>query len=156
MALDRIDHEILAILQNEGRISNKELAARVDLAPSSCLERVRRLERTGIIRGYHARVDPHAAGIELEVLMMVQLERHASDVMRKFQDYVMSLPEVVHVFSVGGTHDFLIHVVVRDSDHLRDFAMGQMTTRREVSRVETMLIFEHHTKAALPMLDAIT
>jgi DNA-binding Lrp family transcriptional regulator len=118
-ALDRIDHEILAALQKNARLSNKELAAEVGLAPSSCLARVARLIRDGVLRGFHADVDPKALGIGLEALVFVRVVRHQSALMAGLWDHLISLPEVREVYYVAGSHDLVVHVVVRDVEHLR-------------------------------------
>jgi DNA-binding Lrp family transcriptional regulator len=141
--LDRTDFAILAALQNDARLSNKELAARVGLAPSSCLERVRRLRKTGVLTGFRALVDPGALGIAMQALVFVRLARHARRQVRAFREHALSLPETIAVYHVAGPHDFLVHVGVRDANHLRDLAMDAFTSRREVSRIETHLIFEH-------------
>jgi len=145
-ALDRTDFAILAALQNDARLSNKELAARVALAPSSCLERVRRLRQTGVITGFRALLDPGALGIAMQALVFVRLARHARQQVKAFREHALSLPETVAVYHVAGHHDFLVHVGVKDADHLRDLAMDAFTTRREVARIETHLIFEHVTR----------
>jgi DNA-binding Lrp family transcriptional regulator len=150
--LDRIDFEILAALQNNARLSNKELAARVALAPSSCLERVRRLERRGLFRGFHADVEPRALGIGLEALIFVRLRRHSRTRVESFRAYALALPEVVALFHVTGGFDFLAQVAVRDADHLRALTMDAFTVRPEVSFLETHLIFEHVAKGSRPRL----
>ena len=150
MASDRIDFEILAALQNDGRLTNKELAAKVGLAPSSCLERVRRLRESGALRGSHADVDPAALGIGLQALVAVRLKQHSRDVVEAFRAYVRTLPEVSAVYHVGGAQDFLVHVAVRDANHLRDFAFDAFTTRAEVAHLETSLIFEFLRNPVLP------
>jgi DNA-binding Lrp family transcriptional regulator len=150
MPIDRIDARILGELQKDARLSNKELAARVELAPSSCLERVRRLRREGILRGFHAEVEPGALGIGLEALIAVRLTRHSRDLMRRFRSRVDPLPEVVAVFHVGGRNDFLLHVAVRDVEHLRNFALDALTGLEEVAHLETSLIFEHAPRRPLP------
>lgn len=148
--LDRIDSRILNALQNNARLSNKELAAEVGLAPSSCLERVRRLTADGVLRGAHADVDPAALGIQLQAMIAVKLRRHSRTTVTRFLEYVMSIPEVVSVYHVTGEDDFLVHVAVRDADHLRDLAMDAFTTREEVSRIETSLIFLSRRRWILP------
>ncbi len=152
--LDRIDFELLSALQKNARSSNKELAARVRLAPSSCLERVRRLERLGIVRGAHAEVAPHALGIGLQALVFVRLARHSREKVRAFRAHVLGLTETVGLFHVTGEFDFLVHVAVRDADHLRDLALDALTTRAEVAQMETHLIFEHLRQPELPRLVA--
>jgi DNA-binding Lrp family transcriptional regulator len=150
--LDRTDRRIVNELQKNARLSNKELAARVGLAPSSCLVRVRRLEQDGVITGYHARVDPRALGISLEAFVAIRLGRHRREAVDGFHEYVLSIPEVVGVYHVAGANDFLLHVTVRDAQHLRDMAMDAFTTREEVAHVETALIFEHRHAGVLPDL----
>lgn len=139
--IDRIDRQILALLQNDARISNKELAAKVGLAPSSCLTRVRRLEAAGAIRGYHADVDPKVYGATLEALIAVRLEKHARNSIAAFERHVETLAEVRGAFHVTGANDYLVHVAVRDADHLRHFALSAFATRPEVAHLETSLIF---------------
>jgi DNA-binding Lrp family transcriptional regulator len=150
--LNRIDFAILAALQKDARLSNKELAAKVGLAPSSCLERVRRLREGGVLTGFRAEVEPRALGIAIQALVFVSLARHAREQVRSFRKHALSLREAIGVYHVAGQHDFLVHVGVRDANHLRDLAMDAFTSRPEVSRIETHLIFEHVPKAQMPVL----
>ena len=150
--LDRIDFAILAILQKNARVANNRLAETVGVAPSTCLERVRRLARLGILRGHHADVDPGALGIGLEAMIAVRLRQHSRDVVDSFRNHVVELPEVRSVFHVTGGDDFLVHVAVRDSDHLRDLALDSFTTRSEVDHIQTRLIFEYTPTWRLPVL----
>lgn len=142
MALDRIDYGIVTALQNNARLSNKELAALVGLSPSTCLERVRKLRASGVLRGFHADVDPAALGIGLQALIAVRLQQHTRQLVEGFRAHALALPEVVAVYHVAGVTDFLVHVAVRDSDHLRNLAMDAFTSRPEVAQIETSLIFE--------------
>jgi len=153
--LDDTDFEILAILQKSARMSNKRLAEKVGLAPSTCLERVRRLVDLGIVRGFHADIDLGALGIGLQGLIAVRLHRHSRDLVVSFRDYVLTLPEVCRVYHVAGADDFLVHVGVKDADHLRDLALDAFTSRPEVDRIETRLIFENTTTRRLPISDRL-
>lgn len=150
--LNRIDFAILAALQKDARLSNKELAAKVGLAPSSCLERVRRLREGGVLTGFRAEVEPRALGIAIQALVFVRLARHAREQVRSFRKHALSLREAIGVYHVAGQHDFLVHVGVRDANHLRDLAMDAFTSRPEVARIETHLIFEHVPRAVMPVL----
>jgi len=150
--LDRTDHAIIAVLQENARLSNKELAARVGVAPSTCSERMRRLEADGVFTGFHATVDPGALGIGLQAMIAVRLRRHAAEEVDAFRRHAASMPEVTSVSHVTGPNDFLVHVVVRDANHLRDLAVSGFTTMREVDHIETALIFEHIAKGELPDL----
>ena len=143
MELDRIDCELIEHLQNDARLSNKELASAVGLAPSSCLARVQRLRSEGVLKGAHAEVDPDALGVGLQALIAVQLRQHSRAQVKAFWKHVLSLPEVLMVLHVAaGTHDFQVHVAVRDAHHLRDLALDAFTTRPEVAHIQTSLIFE--------------
>jgi DNA-binding Lrp family transcriptional regulator len=138
-------------LQNNARLSNKELAHRVGLAPSSCLERVRRLNGAGVFRGFHAEVDPEALGHSLQAMITVRLRRHARRDVVAFRAHLLGLPEVLAIFHVGGSYDFVVHVAVRDSNHLRDLAMDSFTARPEVGQMETHFIFEYTRSLTLPV-----
>ena len=150
--LDRIDFAILRVLQKNARVANNRLAEAVGVAPSTCLERVRRLTRLGVLRGHHADVEPGALGIGLEAMIAVRLRQHSRDVVDSFRNHVVELPEVRSVFHVTGGDDFLVHVAVRDSDHLRDLALDSFTTRPEVDHIQTRLIFEYTPTWRLPVL----
>jgi DNA-binding Lrp family transcriptional regulator len=148
--LDRTDARLVGELQKNARLSNKELAARVGLAPSSCLERVRRLHRGGVLRGFHAEVDPGALGVTLQALIAVRLKQHSRDLATAFRTHVQSLREVVALYHIAGENDYLLQVAVRDVDHLRNFTLDRLTAREEVAHVETSLIFEHVRRWELP------
>jgi len=141
--LDRIDHAILAVLRNNARLTNKELAARVGLAPSSCLERVRRLHEERVLRGYYAEIRPDALGIGLQAMIAVRLSRHSRTTVESFREHLKSMPELMDIYHLAGANDFLLRVGVRDSDHLRELILSAFTSRPEVAHVETALIFEH-------------
>lgn len=142
-ALDRIDFEILDILQKDGRTSNKELAASIGLAPSTCLGRVRRLFDEGVIKGVHAEVSPDALGVGLEAMITVRLSTQTREAFATMTARLESLTEVVAFYDMSGADDFLIHVAVRDPQHLREVVTEGITCAAEVKHVETALIFEH-------------
>ena len=148
--MDRIDDAILESLQNEGRLSNKELAAKVGLAPSSCLERVRRLQERGVITGFHAAVNTAALNIGLQAFVFVRLAQHSRTVVESFREHLMTLPEVVGVYHVAGQEDFVVHVAVRDAEHLRNLTLDAFTTRPEVGRLNTSLVYDHYGERAWP------
>ncbi len=141
-ALDRTDRAILAKLQKDARLSNKELAAAVGLAPSSCLVRVQRLQKEGMLRGFHAFVDPGALGIGLQALIGVQLKQHSRAKVKAFTQHLLSLPEVVALYHVTGAFDFQVHVAVRGPEHLRDLALDAFTSRPEVQSLQTAMLFD--------------
>ncbi len=150
MDMDRIDFVIIDFLQKDARLSNKELAAAVGLAPSSCLARVQRLRAEGVLRGATTEVDAEALGVGLQALIAVQLSQHSRARVKAFWKHALGLPEVLAVFHVAGTHDFQVHVAVRDAHHLRDLALDAFTTRPEVAHIQTSLIFEVARGRAMP------
>ena len=151
MGLDRIDRDLLSALQDDARSTVKELAARVGLSPSATHARVQRLRETGVIAGFRAEVDPAAVGVGLQALIQVVLQRHAREALEAFRAHLLSLPEVVAVTHLTGSVDFLVHVAVRDVTHLRSLALGAFTTREEVSRIETAIVYEHVTASGWPI-----
>ncbi|MEO0003379.1 MAG: Leucineresponsive regulatory protein [Pseudomonadota bacterium] len=106
--LDRIDRKILDLLQRQGRISMTELAERIGLSTSPCAERVRRLERHGVITGYHARVDPKAIGRPLLVFVEITLSAKSGDVFDRVRRELSQLPEVLECHLVSGGFDYLV------------------------------------------------
>jgi DNA-binding Lrp family transcriptional regulator len=148
--LDRIDYQIVRLLRNNARLSNKELAAKVGLAPSTCLVRTRLLQQEGVITGFRAEVDAAKLGVGLQAMIAVRLKRHYKPDVEAFRQHALDLPEVVRLYHVAGPIDFLAHVWARDPEHLRDLAMTAFTAREEVSHIETELIFEHVSSDELP------
>jgi DNA-binding Lrp family transcriptional regulator len=148
--LDRIDCEILGLLRNNARISNKEIAHKVGLAESTCLVRLRVLQNSGVITGFHAEIDPISMGVGIQAMIAVRLIRHHKPDVDAFRSHALGLAEVVQLYHVAGPIDFLIHVWARNSDHLRDLAMTAFTSRKEVSHIETELIFEHVRSPQVP------
>jgi DNA-binding Lrp family transcriptional regulator len=150
--LDRIDRHLVRLLQEDGRLSNKALAAAAGIAPSTCSERVQRLIDRGVFIGFHAEVEPEVMGIGLEALVAVRLRRHAEDDVERFWLHVEQMPEVISVYHLSGANDFLCHVVVEDAQHLRQVAVSGFTTLQEVAHIETSIIFEHRAKPGYPDL----
>ena len=136
-ALDAVDRRILAELQADGRMTNVELASRVDITAPPCLRRVRRLEETGVIRGYHADTDPAKLGWQATFFAIVGLESQKEAVLSAFESMVLEWPEVRECHMIRGGGDFLLRLVARDVQH-----ENQLTTRLteapSVSRVQTL------------------
>jgi len=141
--LDRTDVGLLRALQEDGRRTVKELAAIVSLSTSATHERLRRLFADGVISGVHAELEPDAIGIGLQAVIQVALQRHSREAVIAFRDHCLALPEVLTVTHLTGAVDFLVHVAVRDTDHLRDLALEAFTTRDEVARLDTSVVYEH-------------
>ncbi len=148
--MDRIDFEIVRQLRKNARIANKELAQIVGLAPSTCLARTRYLRASGVLQGYHASVDAPALGIEIQVMVAVQLTHHTRQEVEEFRHHLLGHEEVLRVFHTSGTSDFLVHICVRNTEHLRDFVLTAFTERKEVKHIETSLIYQQWDSWELP------
>lgn len=141
--LDEVDRELLRLLQADARMSNAALAAKVGIAPSTCLTRVRALLDRGAISGFHAQLAPRALGLGLEALISVNIKVGARRAVATFARELEALPEVTQVFFLGGAEDFMIHVAARDSDHLRQFVVDNLSAHPSVASTRTSLVFEH-------------
>jgi DNA-binding Lrp family transcriptional regulator len=146
-AMDELDAELTRLLQADARQSNRELARRLGIAPSTCLDRVRALTRRGVIRGYHADIDLKALNRGVQALIAVQVRPLRRSVIDSFKDSVSELPEVMTVFVLAGGDDFLLHVAVQDLDHLHAFLLDQLSKRGEIVSFRTSVIYQrvHNT-----------
>jgi len=135
--LDSLDRQILAELQDDGRMTNVELARRVGLSAPPCLRRVRRLEEQGIIRGYHADLDPQVLGWEITFFALVGLETQKEAVLREFEKMVSDWPEVRECHMIRGGGDFMLRVVARDTAH-ENALTARLTAAAHVLRVQTL------------------
>lgn len=149
--IDRIDFEILRLLLNNARISNKEIAAATRLAPSTCHERLKRLQKSGVLTGTHVDVDLKAIGFGLEALLFIELARQQRNAVERLIQEIESIPEVQRLFVVTGRYDLLIHVVARDVDHIRQLEYDHFTSQAAVSRIETLIVFESRIRHELPL-----
>lgn len=124
--LDAYDRRILEALQQNGRLTNVELAEQIGLSPSPCLRRVRLLEEAGVIQGYEARLAPDEVGLGLTVLVGIKVERHHERDSALFREEVSTLPEVIAAHLVSGESDFLLQVVVPDLRAYERFLLGTL------------------------------
>jgi DNA-binding Lrp family transcriptional regulator len=141
--LDDVDRRILALLAADARMPNNALAERAGIAPSTCLGRVRALRDSGVIRGYHADIDPTALGRPIQAMIAVRLQPHSRGHLSEFAARVKQLPAVLSVFFLAGAMDFHIHVAAETTASLRDFVVDNLSANPDVAFTETSLIFEH-------------
>ncbi len=141
-ALDDVDRLLLDRLAADARITNAALAQAAGIAPSTCLARVRSLRERGVIRGYHADVDPAAVGLPLQAMISVRLQSDARDRLHEFLGLVRRLPAVRDVYFVAGADDYLLHVATAGTGALRDL-VATLNEHRDVAGTVTSLIFEH-------------
>ncbi len=150
--LDRTDLRLLALLQRDGRATNADIAAQVNLSPSACLRRIQRLEATGVIAGYGARVDPKAVGLGLQAFVRVQLERHDPASVQLFGDGGRARDEVVACYALTGDMDYLLHVVVQDLEHFSRFLLKGLLNASGVADVNSSFVLRAvKTDAGLPL-----
>jgi len=135
--LDAIDLRILAELQADGRITNVELASRVGLSAPPCLRRVRRLEEAGVLRGYHADVEPTALGFEITFFAIVGLESQKQVILDAFETEVIGWAELRECHMIRGGGDFLLRLVARDTAH-ENALTARLTSAANVLRVQTL------------------
>lgn len=148
--LDEIDIEILACLFEDPCITNKSIASKVSLAPSSCLERIKRLQNEGVLAGARSIMNYSRLGGYIQAMIAVRLSSHTRNTVDQFQQQLIETREVLSIFHMGGENDFLLHVCVPDASHLRDFIFNQVTARQEVTHVETTLVYDHVASKTLP------
>lgn len=146
--LDDVDRRILGLLHDDARITNSALAERAGIAPSTCHGRVRRLLDLGVIRGFHADIDPAAIGLPLQAMVSVTLQSHARGRIHDFIDHIRDRRQVIGVYFLAGADDFILHVAARDTQDLRSFVVENLNADVAVAGTQTSLIFEHLRGAA--------
>jgi Lrp/AsnC family transcriptional regulator, leucine-responsive regulatory protein len=138
--LDRIDHKILAALQEDARLTNQALSERVALSPSACLARVKRLEQSGVIQGYHARLDPFTLEIGLVLYAEITLDGHTPAELAAFEQAITALPQVVEASHVTGSFDYILKVVVADMGEWSRIAENLASGRLGVDRINSFVV----------------
>jgi len=134
---DNFDRKILQLLQQDGRISNQQLAEQVGLSPAACWRRVRALEEKGAIAGYAALLDPEAFGQGLNVFVLVSLQRHTIDSTEEFESQVLTYPEVMQCYAVTGNADFVLRVVMPDMASYDRFLNEKIFTLKGIAQVHS-------------------
>ncbi|RJG02835.1 Lrp/AsnC family transcriptional regulator [Noviherbaspirillum sedimenti] len=153
MQLDRHDRHLLEVLQQDGRISNQDLADRIGLSPSSCLRRMRTLEESGLILGYRALLDAKALGLTLMALVHISMDRHTPERFVNFESAVGGLPEVLECLLITGQDaDYQLKVVVRDMDAYQELLLNKITRIEGVTGVHSSFVLRRVlNKTSLPL-----
>jgi DNA-binding Lrp family transcriptional regulator len=147
--MDAIDWAIVRTLQDDARITNRDLASRVHVSTSTSSERTRALYDAGVISGYHASIAMDALGRHVQALIAVTIRPPTRQHIEGFRNWAADLPEVISAFVVSGASDFLLHVGVPDTDALYAFVIDRLTERPEVADVNTSVVYEHLRRTAL-------
>lgn len=142
-ALDDVDHALLELLATDARMPNKMLARAAGIAPSTCLNRVRSLRERGVIRGYHADIDPEALGRPVQAFVAVRLRAGSRSRIRELTGRLAGLPGVLNVYFLAGANDFQLHVACESTSALSDFVVDNLSASQDVALTETNLIFKH-------------
>jgi DNA-binding Lrp family transcriptional regulator len=146
--VDSVDRRILGLLHADARMTNSALAEELDIAPSTCHGRVRRLVEAGVIRGFYADIDPAAVGLPLQAMISVSLQSNSRGKIRDFIQQIRRRPQVRDVYFLAGADDFILHVAARDTEDLRSFVVENLNADADVAGTQTSLIFEHLRGAA--------
>jgi Lrp/AsnC family leucine-responsive transcriptional regulator len=152
LLLDALDVKLLALLQNDARRSNVELAEAVGLSPSPCLRRMRQLERRGVIRGYVTLVDPQVVGLPVSVFVNVTLKTHVEEALEVFEDAIRERPEVMECYLMTGEADYLLRVVSADLATYQRFLMDHLTRIPGVANVRSSFALKQvQYRTAMPL-----
>lgn len=138
--LDKIDMQILKTLQENGRITNLQLSNEIGLSPAPTLERVKKLENTGIIKGYHADVDSTQVGVGIMSIMLVTLARQKDNAIQNFKKHIVKLPEVTECYQVTGDYDYLLKTMTPDIAGFEKLISEKLSKIEEIGNMKTMVI----------------
>ena len=153
MQLDRYDLQILNILQQDGRISNQDLADRIGLSASPCLRRVKTLEEAGLIKGYHAVLDAKKMGLSLLALIYISMDQHTPERFGNFEGMIAEIPEVLECLLITGqSADYQLKVIVKDMEAYQDLLLNRITRITGVTGVHSSFVLRQViNKTALPV-----
>ncbi len=151
--LDRVDRAILAVVAREARLSHREVARRVGMSPGAISDRIERLERSGVVRGYHADIDPNALGLTVEAFIGLQVAQGPP--IAETMETLHAIPEVTGVFLVTGQWDLLVRVQVRDHQHLRDLLVDQVWRTPSFRHSETLMLLDSRRSTPAELLEAL-
>jgi DNA-binding Lrp family transcriptional regulator len=141
--LDETDAAIVAVLKSDARMTNRDLAARIGVSPTTALDRTRALRQRGVIRGTILDIDLAQVGRGVQALIGVRVRPPSRRNIEGFRDWASALPETLGVFVTSGNEDFIVHVAVQDNQSLYAFVIDRLTERAEVADVRTSVVYEH-------------
>jgi Lrp/AsnC family leucine-responsive transcriptional regulator len=151
--LDKIDLHILKVLQDEGKITNIQLSQEVGLSPAPTLERVRKLEKSGIISSYHALLDAAKLGLGFTALIQVALDRQKSNSIRNFIAQVNAIPEIVSCVQVTGNFDYLLEVIVADIPAFEQLIAEKLSNIEDIGQMQTMVVLNRIKRSSTLPID---
>lgn len=147
--MDDKDRQIIRMLQSDGRMTNQDLAAKVNLSPSPCLRRLRNLEKSGAIRGYSVNIDAKLYGLPVTVFVSVRLERHTQDEVMNFERRINATNQVLECYVMTGMFDYLLRVVVADLDDYEAFVRKHLHSIGGIASIDTRFVYGTVKKTAV-------
>lgn len=139
--MDDKDRQIIRALQRNGRATNLDIAAEVNLSPSPCLRRIRLLEESGAIKGYRAVVDPRAYDLPITIFIRIRLERHGAEAVAHFEARIRALDEVLECLLMTGAADYLLRVVVAGLEAYEDFIRNRIHPIGGIASIDSSFVF---------------
>jgi len=141
--LDSKDIQILSLLLNNARLSNKEIAAKIEIAQSSTHDRIKKLSQKGYLKGAHAQIDQKKLGLNIEVMLAIKLNKQHRSIIADFIEKASQFPGVLQLFHMAGNSDFILHVAVKDSDELRSFILDRLSTLDYIQSTQTTMVLHN-------------
>ncbi len=139
--MDKKDRQILRELQSNGRMTNNELAEKVNLSPSPCLRRLKKLEQDGVIQGYSTQIDQKAYGLPITVFVHIRLDEHSTQSSKKFEEAIRRVDNVLDCYLMTGNCDYLLRVLVKDLEDYEDFVRHQLHPIPGIASIDTSFAF---------------
>jgi DNA-binding Lrp family transcriptional regulator len=138
--LDSKDIQILSLLMNNARLSNKEIAAKIEIAQSSAHDRIKKLTQKGYLKGANAQIDQKKLGLNIEVMLAIKLNKQHRSIITDFLEKASQLPGVIQLFHMAGDNDFILHIAVKDTDELRSFILDRLSTLDYIHSTQTTMV----------------
>ena len=151
--MDKTDHKIIEILQCNGRISNIDLAQQVNLSPTPCLKRLRKLEQTGVISGYRATVDPTKIGVNISSLVLIRMNDHTRESVNTFAKAVKKIPAITECYMATGRVDYIAKIYARDFKHYEEIIRDDIARLPNIMSMETLFIIGDNMQDNIIKLD---
>lgn len=147
--MDNKDRQIIRTLQANGRMTNQDLAAKVNLSPSPCLRRLRNLEKSGAIRGYSVKVDAKSYGLPVTVFVRVRLQQHAKETVQNFEAHINTIDQVLECYMMTGLSDYLLRIVVADLDDYEHFVRKHLHPIGGIASMDTSFVYSTVKKTSV-------
>jgi len=149
LKLDSIDKKILEILQKDGNITNAQLAKEIGLSPAPTLERVKKIENSGLIKSYHARIDANALGLGVTTFVLISLSSHKIGQIDQFVKKITALDEVIECYHITGNGDFLVKILVEDIPTYHKLILEKLTQIEEIGNMSSMIVLSGYKENAI-------